>query len=65
MWKLESLSINREKSTNKKLVCRIVNKEVEITRDNIDKLLRCVTNATVFLSNPDRHFKPDNRRLAF
>ena len=65
MWKLESLSINREKSTDKKLACRIINKEIEITRENIDSKLRSVSNATVFLSNPERHFKPDNRRLSF
>ena len=65
MWKLEALSIDREKSTDKKLVCSIVNKDIEITRENIEKILRSVTNATVFLSNPDRHFKPDVRQLSF
>lgn len=39
--------------------------EIKITRKNIDSYMRSVSNATVFLSNAERRFRPKIRTLYF
>ena len=48
-----------------KIFVEISGREIEITRKNIDSYMRSVTNATVFLSNAERRFRPKIRRLYF
>tara|TARA_Y100000992_G_C21270485_1_gene496508 strand:+ start:197 stop:952 length:756 start_codon:yes stop_codon:yes gene_type:complete len=64
-WKLDSLYIDLGRSTDEKIFAEIYGREIEITRKNIDSYIRSVTNATVFLSNAERRFRPKTRRLYF
>jgi len=64
-WKLDALHIDIERSTDDKIFVEIYDRDIEITRKNIDSHMRSVSNATVFLSNAERRFRPKNRTLYF
>ena len=64
-WRLDALHIDIERSTDDKIFVEIYGREIEITRKNIDSHMRSVSNATVFLSNAERRFRPKIRTLYF